>query len=117
MRDARIIGILCQSVLLHWDRSMPTRNVVLTDRQEALIEALVQSGRYQNASEVMREGLRLIENREVEEVVKLETLYAAAQLGISALDRGEFKEFADGSALVEHLNKLADNVLSGAESN
>ena len=39
---------------------MPTRNVVLTDRQEALIEALVQSGRYQNASEVMREGLRLV---------------------------------------------------------
>jgi len=35
---------------------MPTRNVVLTERQETLIEALVQSGRYQNASEVMREG-------------------------------------------------------------
>ena len=33
---------------------MPTRNVVLTERQETLIEALVQSGRYQNASEVMR---------------------------------------------------------------
>jgi antitoxin ParD1/3/4 len=85
---------------------MPTRNVVLTDRQETLIEALVQSGRYQNASEVMREGLRLIENREVEEATKLEALRAAAQLGGSALDRGEFKEFADGSALVAHLNSL-----------
>lgn len=36
---------------------VPTRNVVLTERQEALIEALVTSGRYQNASEVLRDGL------------------------------------------------------------
>jgi antitoxin ParD1/3/4 len=96
---------------------MPTRNVVLTDRQEALIEALVQSGRYQNASEVLREGLRLVENREVEEATKLEALREAAQLGISALDRGEFKEFADASALVAHLNKIADDVLSGTGGN
>jgi antitoxin ParD1/3/4 len=50
----------------------------------------------------------------VEEAVKLEALRAAAQLGISALDRGEFKEFADASGLVAYLNKLADTVLSGA---
>ena len=95
---------------------MPTRNVVLTERQETLIEALVQSGRYQNASEVMREGLRLVENREVEEATKLEALRAAAQVGLSAFDRGEFKEFADASALVAHLNKIADQVVSGAEA-
>ncbi|MBV9290137.1 MAG: type II toxin-antitoxin system ParD family antitoxin, partial [Hyphomicrobiales bacterium] len=40
---------------------MPTRNVVLTERQTALVESLVKSGRYQNASEVLREGLRLLE--------------------------------------------------------
>ena len=57
---------------------------------------LVQSGRYQNASEVLREGLRLVESREVEEATKIETLRAAAQLGVSALDRGEFKEFPNG---------------------
>jgi antitoxin ParD1/3/4 len=96
---------------------MPTRNVVLTERQETLIEALVQSGRYQNASEIMREGLRLVENREVEEATKLEALRAAAQIGVSALDRGEFKEFADASALIAHLNKLADEVLSETEGN
>jgi antitoxin ParD1/3/4 len=95
---------------------MPTRNVVLTERQEMLIETLVQSGRYQNASEVMREGLRLIENREAEEAAKLEGLRSAARVGVDALDRGEFKEFANGSALVEHLNKLADAVLAGPEA-
>ena len=40
---------------------MPTRNIVLTDHQAALVERLVSSGRYQNASEVLRQGLRLLE--------------------------------------------------------
>ena len=34
---------------------MPTRNVVITDRQATMIVRLVKSGRYQNASEVLRE--------------------------------------------------------------
>jgi antitoxin ParD1/3/4 len=93
---------------------MPTRNVVLTERHETLIEALVQSGRYQNASEVLREGLRLVESREVDEAAKLGALRAAAVTGLSAFDRGEFKEFADASALVDHLRDLGDRVLSGA---
>jgi Arc/MetJ-type ribon-helix-helix transcriptional regulator len=45
---------------MRWTR-VATRNVVLTDHQEEFIEGLVSSGRYQNASEVLREGLRLIE--------------------------------------------------------
>ncbi len=95
---------------------MPTRNVVLTDRQETLIEALVQSGRYQNASEVMREGLRLVENREVDEATKLEALRSAADLGIAALERGAFKQFADASSLVAHLDKVADEALGVAQT-
>jgi antitoxin ParD1/3/4 len=39
----------------------------LTKRQERLIETLVESGRYQNASEVLRDGLRLVEERQAEE--------------------------------------------------
>jgi len=89
---------------------MPTRNVVLTDSQEELIEALVRSGRYQNASEVLREGLRLIERREAEDAAKLEALRAAARLGISAMERGDFREFEDGDALVAHLDDLAERV-------
>ena len=38
---------------------MPTRNVVLTVHQADMVERLVASGRYQNASEVLRDGLRL----------------------------------------------------------
>lgn len=93
---------------------MPTRNIVLTERQATFIDSLVRSGRYQNASEVLREGLRLVESREVEEAAKLEALRAAARLGIDALDRGAFKEFEDAPSLLAHLDKIADKVASGA---
>ena len=43
---------------------MPTRNVVMTGHQEAFIGELVRCGRYKNASEVLREGLRVMERRE-----------------------------------------------------
>lgn len=43
---------------------MVTRNVVLTESQDQLVQALVASGRYQNVSEAMRAGLRLLEQEE-----------------------------------------------------
>ena len=91
---------------------MPTRNVVLTERQEELIESLVKSGRYQNASEVLRDGLRLVEQREAEDAGKLEALRAGAGVGVAALDRGEFKQFGDIEDLLAYLNDLSDKVIS-----
>lgn len=40
------------------------RNVALTDEQDALVERLVKSGRYASASEVVRDGLRLLQRDE-----------------------------------------------------
>jgi antitoxin ParD1/3/4 len=91
---------------------MPTRNVVLTKRQEELIETLVGSGRYQNASEVLREGLRLVEQREAEDAAKLEALREAARIGLEALDRGEFKEFDSIDDLRSYLDDLSQKVIS-----
>lgn len=93
---------------------MPTRNVVLTDRQEGLIDALVKSGRYQNASEVLREGLRLVEQREAEDASRLEALRTAARIGAGAMARGEFREFGDLSDLRSYLSDLSETVLSSA---
>ena len=75
---------------------MPTRNVVLTEHHEEIITRLVTSGRYQNASEVLREGLRLIEQRDDREAAKLEALREAARIGFSDLDDGRFIDVADG---------------------
>jgi antitoxin ParD1/3/4 len=91
---------------------MPTRNVVLTERQQELIDSLVESGRYQNASEVLRDGLRLVEQREAEDRGKLKALRAAARVGVGALDRGEFKEFGTVEDLQAYLNDLSEKVIS-----
>lgn len=45
---------------------MVTRNVVLTDQQSAFLDDLIATGRFQNASEAMRAGLRLLEEQETE---------------------------------------------------
>ncbi|WBX82852.1 type II toxin-antitoxin system ParD family antitoxin [Sphingosinicella microcystinivorans] len=73
---------------------MPTRNVVLTDHQKDVIETLVQSGRYQNASEVLREGLRLVEQREREDALRLEALREAARTGLADIAAGRFRDVA-----------------------
>lgn len=85
---------------------MPTRNVVLTDHYEQFIAALVDSGRYQNASEVLREGLRLVESREAEDTLKLQALREAVDKGIGAIDRGDYTEFTDTASLKAHLETL-----------
>jgi antitoxin ParD1/3/4 len=91
---------------------MPTRNVVLTQRQAKLINKLVVSGRYQNASEVLREGLRLLEQRAAEDDARLTILRKAARTGFDALDRGEFKEFAARDELQAYLNDLSEKIIS-----
>ncbi len=85
---------------------MPTRNVVITEHQSSLIDDLVQSGRYQNASEVLREGIRLIEEREKEQAAKLEALRAAARVGIDDFEKGNYKVFENAMELSTHLDNL-----------
>ena len=91
---------------------MPTRDVLLMEHQEEFIETLVRSGRYQNASEVVRDGLRLVEQREAEDAAKINALREAARVGIAALDRGEFKEFERVEDLQTYLNDLSEKIIS-----
>lgn len=82
---------------------MPTRNVVLTDHQAQLIEELVSSGQYQNASEVLRDGLRLIESRNADEKARLEGLRKAVLTGLDDIETGRSKLFEDLNSLKSHL--------------
>ena len=65
---------------------MATRNVVLTEPQSKLIDELVASGRYQNASEALRAGLRLLEREEAE----LHELRARLSRGVIEARNGDF---------------------------
>jgi antitoxin ParD1/3/4 len=89
--------------------AMPTRNVVLTAHQAQIIETLVSSGRYQNASEILRDGLRLVEEREALHSAKLEALREAARVGFADLDEGRYRDVNDEAldGFVEALGRRA----------
>lgn len=69
---------------------MVTRNVVLTSEQAELVERLVSAGRYQNVSEALRAGLRLLEREEIEALELRERL-------LTSLRQVQNGELADGS--------------------
>lgn len=81
---------------------MPTRNVVLTDHHEELIARLVASGRYQNASEVLRESLRLMERREAEDAARLSALRERFERAEAQVQAGDVMDYDDG--LLERLD-------------
>lgn len=76
---------------------MATRNVVLSQHQHELVTSMVESGRYQNASEVLREGLRLLERQEREDEVRLAALREAAEAGWSDIASGRYDDIAEDS--------------------
>lgn len=94
---------------------MATRNVVLTDHQTELVERLVASGRYQNASEVLREGLRLIESREAEEKARLKALREAARIGTADMEAGRFRSYDTPAELNDHVLGVAERI-AGAKA-
>lgn len=87
---------------------MPTRNVNLTDDQDAFIDRAVKSGRYQNASEAMRDAVRGLQQRWHEDELKLAALPALIKEGTEALDRGDFIDIDDAD-LDSTLDRLAAN--------
>jgi antitoxin ParD1/3/4 len=56
----------------------------LGNRFERIVEKLVKSGRYNSKSEVVREGLRLLLDREQERDAKIDELRAAFRQGIES---------------------------------
>lgn len=74
---------------------MVTRNVVLTDTQSDLVDRLVASGRYQNASEALRAGLRLLEREEAE----LGDLRTRLTRGLDQVRRGDLAEGSGEDAI------------------
>jgi antitoxin ParD1/3/4 len=75
-------------------------NVSLTPELERFVQDHVASGRYQTASEVVREGLRLLEEREQERAAVLAGLKGKLKRAAEQAQRGEL---ADGEQFFEQL--------------
>jgi antitoxin ParD1/3/4 len=73
---------------------MPTRNVNLTQELDCFVLARVESGRFENASEVVRAALRTLEREERVFEAKLETLRAA-------IDEGDASGIAEGDVFAQ----------------
>jgi antitoxin ParD1/3/4 len=87
---------------------MPTRNIKLTEHFDRFIQAGINSGRFSNASEVVREGLRLLEQREQEDKARLKWLRAAAKEGFDQLDRGDGIEFESMDDLDAYIDQIGE---------
>lgn len=68
---------------------MPTRNVNLTDELERFVLEKVESGRYENASDVVRAALRTLEREDQQYEAKLAVLR-------TAIDEGDASGIAEG---------------------
>jgi antitoxin ParD1/3/4 len=94
---------------------MPLRtslNVSLTPELEQFVQSRLASGRYQTASEVIREGLRLLEEREQAREAALEELRAKIRRGGEQANRGEL---LDGDVVFEEIRQLSKRRRSEAE--
>jgi antitoxin ParD1/3/4 len=92
---------------------VPTRNINLTAEQNEFVEKVVESGDYQNASEAIRDALRVLQRVRREDALKLKFLRTQIKAGTDALERGEFAEIHDAD-LDAYLEGLAAPALTRA---
>lgn len=90
---------------------MATRNIVLTDHHDTLVNRLVKAGRYQNASEVLREGLRLVEEKEILYQQKLIELRDALAEGLADVDAGRTITLGVGEDISAYLSRRASEAM------
>ena len=88
---------------------MPTKNVNLSAQQARFIHQSVNRGGFQNASEVVRAGLRLLEQQQQAEKLKLQALQKMLKAGFDDIDRGAY-EMVD----LDNLDQFVDKVDSRA---
>ncbi|WP_438749283.1 type II toxin-antitoxin system ParD family antitoxin [Pararhizobium sp. O133] len=80
------------------------KSFVIGDHFDAFINEQVTRGRFNNASEVVRAGLRLLERDEA----KFLELKRLIQEGIDDLENGDFVEFSDGDDLLAYVQQEAE---------
>lgn len=86
-------------------------NVSLTPELEKIVSFKVESGLYNSASEVVREGIRLLQQRDQMREMKLEALRTEIQKGLDDLETGRFK---DGRKV---MGKFKDRLLAAKNNN
>jgi len=84
---------------------MPTRNINLTPKMNRYVAAKIRSGCFANASEVLRAGLRALEQGEKEDLARLEAIRGAVLAG-------EESGIAEGDVLKEVRERMRRRALA-----
>jgi antitoxin ParD1/3/4 len=85
--------------------TMPTRNINLTPKLNRFVDAKIRSGHYANASEVIRAGLRALEQGEKEDRARLEAIRGAVLAG-------EESGMAEGNVIEEMRERMRRRALA-----
>jgi antitoxin ParD1/3/4 len=96
---------------------MPTRNINLTDHFDRFVQDRVSSGRYSNASEIVRAALRLMEAQEQEREAKLKALRQAAKQGFDEIDQGKGIVLKGKKAIGRFISEIEGEVRTKAALN
>lgn len=86
-----------------------TRNIALSPKLDRFIQGKIDSGRYQSASEVVREGLRLLEEREQEQKAALSEVRRQIRVGYEQIRKGQTLDADEVLAEIQALSKQRRN--------
>ena len=68
-------------------------SISLTEHQQEFVQTLVASGRYHGVSEVVRAGLRLLEDKEERRAAERRRLQAGVEAGLADIEAGRVSGF------------------------
>ena len=88
-------------------KSATQLNISLTSRLANMVRGQVDSGMYNSASEVVRESLRLLAEKEMLKEMKREELRKLIKQGVDDLDAGRVSEW-DTKKYIKHIDSLAN---------
>jgi len=93
---------------------MPAENPNLPEHQSDFVQQCVESGRYHDSDDVIRAGLRLLEQQEAQNKARLETLQHVARDAFEKLDKGQYTTFTPDT--IDDLFRDIDRTLQSSRS-
>ena len=88
---------------------MPILNISLTPELVSMIDKKLATGMHHTASEIVRDGLRLLNEKDELRLLQMGELKRQIKIGTDQLDRGESDQFTSGSELTRQVKSNAND--------